>query len=242
MAELTTQEYWGGMGRESSGVVGRMVFSDLFSKHIKKARNGESVIEIGCVPGQFLAYISKNFGYFPEGVDYVKGSREVTGKTLKENGINDFRVYEKDFLRWKSSKKYPLVTSFGFIEHFDDPISIVKKHIDLLSVGGTLLIEVPNFNGLRYFVSKHSDIKTLNIHNMQVMSLSFYRHIAKIFNLKIKYLGYCGGFEYNWGNHNPTLKEKLVYAPFKILSKVLKRIPMNSKFMSAYIVFIAEKA
>jgi len=242
MNELTSKDYWASSKRESNGNVKDLVFSKIFRKHIPKAGNSKEVaLEIGCVPGQFLAYICKNFGYFPEGIDYEEGTEKVTSETLRNNGLLNYKLYEADFLKWKAKKKYDLVCSFGFIEHFKDPVDVVKKHLDILKDGGTLLIEVPNFNGLRYFVSKHSDDDTLNLHNMDVMDLKFYKLMAKKFNLKIRYLGYCGGFEYNWGNKHPSLREKFTYAPFKLASKVLKKIPSHNKMFSSYIVFIAEK-
>jgi len=76
---------------------------------------------------------------------------------------------------------------------------------------------------------------------MEVMKLDFYREVAKKFNLKIKYLGYYGGFQYNWGNKNPTLKDKIIYAPFRVASKILKSTHSSNRLTSSYIVFIAEK-
>jgi len=36
----------------------------------------------------------------------------------------------------------------GFIEHFDEPVGVVVRHLDLLKPGGILLLGVPNYGGI----------------------------------------------------------------------------------------------
>src|SRR4030042_3213015 len=139
---LTSKDNW--FGRQSRGEIKSILFGDLFSKYFKKSKN-KSCLEIGCVPGRFLAYICKNFGYFPEGIDYIKDTRKITGATLSLNGLHKFEIYEGDFIKWEIPKQYDLVCSFGFIEHFEGDLNkqIVKKHIKLLKPGGKLIMDIP---------------------------------------------------------------------------------------------------
>lgn len=69
-----------------------------------------------------MAYIARNFGYFPEGINYVEGTRAIVKQALQNNGIDDSKIYEDDFISWKPPKQYDLVFSGGFIEHFTDEI------------------------------------------------------------------------------------------------------------------------
>jgi len=71
---LTSRSNWS--GRHSRGEIKSILFEDLFLKYLDKTR-GKTCLEIGCVPGKFLAYICKNFGYFPEGIDYVKDTKKI---------------------------------------------------------------------------------------------------------------------------------------------------------------------
>ena len=243
--KLTTKNFWESFwrGGETKEIkiepVKSIPFSSLFKKHIPKSN--KKALEIGCFPGALLAYISKTFGYFPEGIDFVENIHEVCSKTLKINGLNEYKIYHEDFTKWEPKSKYGLVCSFGFIEHFDNPEEIMKKHIDLLEEGGKLVVEVPNFNGLRHFIARYTDKKTLEKHNMKVMDLDFYKKFAKKYNLKINYLGPYGKFEYTWGNYHPTILQKLIYYPFKILSKLTFSYPFKNKLLSSWILFIAEK-
>lgn len=237
--ELTTKGYWENTINNEVGTVESVVFSDLFKKYIR--RSTDRALEIGVVPGRFLAYISRNFGHFPEGIDYLKDTVKITSDTFMKNGIKKFKIYKADFFKWKQKRRYSLVCSFGFIEHFSNPEEVIRRHLDLLKQGGTVIIGVPSFRGLRYLLSYLTDRETLLLHNLEVMSLDFYRKIAKNFDLDVKFLGFYGNFEYNWCNNSPSFVETLIYYPFKIIEKIIKLVPAKNKFLSPYIVFIAEK-
>lgn len=135
-------------------------FSRIFQECIRKSDGSERAIEIGCFPGTFIAYIAKKFGYIPEGIDFIDNFEKICANVFELNGLKKYKIYNEDFLKWKPKEKYGLVSSFGFIEPFSNPEEIVKRHIDLLSPNGTLIIEVPNFNGLRYFIAKNTDPET----------------------------------------------------------------------------------
>jgi len=242
--EKTTPEFWNYVWQDDNPIFNpveelEIPYNKVFEKYIPYSKG--KAIEVGCYPCNIISYISNKFGYFPEGIDFTKKLEETAKKVFEVNGIKKYKVYHNDFLTWKPKEKYELVTSFGFIEHFDYPEMIVKKHIDMLKPNGTLVLEVPNFNGLRYFIAKLTDGKTLKKHNMEVMDTKFYEWIAEKYSLEIKYLDYFGEFEYCWLNYYPNWLQKVIYYPFKILSKILCGYKFNSKFMSSYLLFIARK-
>jgi SAM-dependent methyltransferase len=234
--DLTTEKDWENVVSQPN--VEDIPFKDIFHKYLSKTRG--TALEIGCVPGQFLAYICRKFGYFPEGIDYVKNTKKTTAETLRNNSLNNFKIHKADFRKWKPSKKYDLVCSFGFIEHFSNPLKITEKHIALIKNGGKLFIEVPNFSGFKGWLQKTFDTENYKKHNTQVMNLEFYENIAKENNLKIIYLGYYGGFKIWWVNKHPTLYQKLVHHSFKLISLATENLKMNNR-LSPFIVFIAEK-
>ncbi len=236
MKDLTTKDDWEDM--KSEGWVRDLPLKGIFHNYLTKT-NGRA-IEIGCVPGQFLAYICREFGYFPEGIDYVKNAGKITGQTLKNNGLNKFKIHQADFRTWKTNKKYDLVCSFGFIEHFSNPEDIMKKHIALLKNDGKLIVEVPNFGGFKGWLQKTFDTENYNKHNSKVMNLEFYKKVAEKNKLKIIHLGYSEGFKIWWVNKNPTLYQKIVHHFFKIISLATQNLNMNNR-LSTFIVFAAEK-
>jgi 2-polyprenyl-3-methyl-5-hydroxy-6-metoxy-1,4-benzoquinol methylase len=240
---LASKEYWTDLNRTSIFDVKTIVFSRLFNKYLKKSGNEKKIIlEIGCVPGVFLGYISTKFGYFPEGIDFVKGSEKTTKLTLEKMGIKESNIYEADFLEWTAPKMYDVVCSFGFIEHFEDPSDIIDKHIKVLKPGGTLILEIPNFTYGQKFLRNILDKENLNRHNTNIMNLLFFKNIVIRNNLKIEYLNYYGGlFGFWWENKNPSVTQKIIYLFFKYVSVLTKKINISNKYFSPYIILIAKK-
>ena len=242
MKNLTTEKYWSNLGRKAPETELKIEFDEILNEHLSTGNKGVA-LEVGCVPGVFLTYICKTFGYTPEGIDFDERTFEVTSKTLKDNGLDNFKLYKEDFTKWRTDKKYDLVCSFGFIEHFDDAEDIVTKHINLLNNKGKLVIEIPNFSGFNKFLHKLVDKPSLDQHNTDIMNLKFFEDIAKKNNLKIIYLGYYGSWHFQWGygrKETANLLQKCVYGLLKIISKITIHIKIRNK-LSNYIVFIAEK-
>jgi len=238
---LTDKGDWETSQDSGEKPIGDIPFTRIFSQYLPKARAGEKVLEIGCVPGNFPAYICKKFGYKPVGVDYLKNTVKVTSETMENNGISDFEVVREDFFNWRPKEKFSIVSSFGFIEHFTNPEETVKRHVDLLDDKGTLILEVPNFKGLRNFVARIIDKDFLGKHNLDTMDLEFYRKVARENNLEILYLGYYGGFAYFPKNNKLSIGQKLFFLPFRVFGKIFRDFPFDNKLLSSYVFFIAKK-
>lgn len=243
MAEiLASKEYWDKIKGSSRNFTKKVIFEKLFSRYLKKNAGEKVAIEIGCVPGLILAYVCENFGYFPEGIDFVRDSEKITGQTLKNFGLNKYRIYTKDLLEWKTTKKYDLVLSFGFIEHFLNPDEIMKRHINLLKNGGTIILEMPNFGNGQKWLHYYLDRENLSRHNTEIMGTSYLKGVAGKYNLKIDYLGYYGGlFYFWWENENASIAQKLAYYILTYIGDITKRISLNNKYFSPYIIMVAEK-
>lgn len=242
MSELTTENYWSNLSRKASKL-GKHEFDNIFSEYLKPTKG--TAFEVGCVPGTILARICKNFGYIPEGIDYDKNTCKIFYETMDKYGLDGAYVYEGDFNMFDTTnqKKYDLVCSFGFIEHFDNPREIVKKHLELLKEGGKLIIEIPNFGGFNGWLHNLVDKPNLDNHNTSIMNLGFFRQVAEENNLKVNYLGYYGSWHFQWGygrKETANIFQKGVYALLKLISKLTKNINMKNK-LSNYIFLIAEK-
>src|ERR1051325_6561309 len=104
---------------------------------------GASAIEIGCVPGNYMVYLNKEFGYRVDGIDYSEKLDHVRAN-LEYNGIHNSRLFAGDFFDFVPPERYDLVFSGGFVEHFDDHELVVRKHAELAKPGGLVVIFVPN--------------------------------------------------------------------------------------------------
>ena len=69
--------------------------------------------------GNYMVYINKEFGYRVDGLDY-SDNMEYVRANLSYNGIQDAELFKADFFELVPAKKYDLVFSGGFAEHFDD--------------------------------------------------------------------------------------------------------------------------
>jgi trans-aconitate methyltransferase len=242
---LSSKDYWENVKRVNAAPPQHVLFEDLFFRYIKTATPGQTAIEVGCVPGTFLAFISKHFGFFPEGVDFAQSSRDVTTQTLRSFGLTECKVYIADFLDWSAPKKYDLVLSFGFIEHFKNSEEVIDRHIRLLKRGSKLILEMPNFANGQKVLHSLLDQENLSRHNTEIMNLAFFKTIVKKYNLHVDYLGYYGGpFDFWWENNNPTLPQRLVYSLLKPITKVSRFIGkkwfLNNKFFSPFLIMFAE--
>lgn len=142
-------------------------YQDLFNRllpHNPKFK----CIEIGAIPGSFLVYFYKQFGYHVTGLDFADNDK-VFHDTMAANGIKDYDFIHSDFLAYHSDDKYDVVTSFGFVEHFDDYPDVVRRHCQLVKPGGYLVITMPNFRYLQFVYHLLFDRANLDIHNTKVM-------------------------------------------------------------------------
>lgn len=239
MEKLISKERWN--RNVSSRRVDDVQFSDIFKKYMKDMKI-KSCLEIGSLPGRFLTYLSNFFNCPAEGVDYIPGSKKITEETLKKSGVDNFKIYEEDFFTWNPRKKYDLVSSFGFVEHFEGRTNddVIQKHINLLNKEGYLVLEVPNLRGIRYIKNLLFDRKILKKHNLKIMKLSYFRKISKDYGLKIIYLNYHGGGFFGMVRRffeKVILRKKIDSIQ---LQKDLEE-KLNDPFFSSSIIFIAKK-
>ena len=120
-------------------------------EQILPARSDWTCLEIGCVPGKILAWMNRRFGYRVEGVDY-SDRIDAAQATLQVACPGQYRLHHADFFQFSPARRYQVVCSFGFVEHFTQWQTAVRRHAELTEPGGYVVIEVPNFTHLQYFL------------------------------------------------------------------------------------------
>lgn len=199
----------------------------------------KDVFEIGCFPGRYLNVFGEK-GYELNGVDLTPRVLELNDFFLKR-GYKVGQIQKEDFQKLKT-RKYDLVCSFGFIEHYKKFIEIIDMHSGILKENGTLLITAPNFRGgLQYIYHKILDDKNLKKHNLKSMSPRKWEQHLIDCGFQIIYCGYIGSelWKENYNSKNNSFKifERILTVMIKFMNS---KFPNNS-FSSAYCVILAKK-
>lgn len=172
-------------------------FDRCLSRELVKILNGctGEVLEVGCAPGRWLAFLATRLGLKPSGIEYSEKGMEATKKNFSLLGIQCGEIWSGDFFQIPPRRSYDVVMSLGFIEHFDNVMEVIGRHLLWLKPGGILVLGVPNFLGIYRHIQGVLDPSLLEKHNLNIMNLDYFREIGEVHGLKLKYLDYIGSFE-----------------------------------------------
>ncbi len=177
------------------------VISEILTNHLPDGNGEKNCIEIGCAPGRWLIFFNKELNYKIDGIEYLDVACKKTEENFKLNGIEEFSLFKKDFFSFEIKKRYDLVSSFGFIEHFDNTEEVFAKHCALVNDNGYLAIGLPNLRGLNHIIQSlvdfwmPRDLRYLKTHNLKSMNIRKYAKYAEKYGFDILFLDYIGGFE-----------------------------------------------
>lgn len=121
----------------------RKVF-DFFDKNfVKKSEKNGNCLEIPSGSGIFLShFLSDNKNWKGVAIDISQNAIMITKKILDLNGVTAGRtqVVKKDFLKFKSEKKFDKIICGEFLEHTEDPVKILLKIKSLLADNGEVFL------------------------------------------------------------------------------------------------------
>lgn len=251
--KLTEKEYWEDYWRKytlpveikkGSGFLIDEILN-IFDEYLPK--KDLCIMEVGGAPGQYLAYIKKNYNYEISALDYTETGCKKTEENLHLLGIPG-TTYKRDlFSDLSDIPKFDVVYSLGFIEHFSNLNDVIEKHLELLKPDGILIIGTPNFLGLNKKVFQRISPDKLSKHELATMDVNNWEMFEKKFRLKVLFKGYIGGFEpliYTYDNKSTlnlgiyrffTIIRVLLTDRFKFLRKI------NSKYFSGYVIGVYKK-
>lgn len=245
--KLTSQDYWesyyGKRHANKQRIINVCSYYDVFWKKLFHSSNDtQTLIEIGGYPGRYLAYLANKYHIKPTCLDYNSEATHIE-EVFKIMDVNEFDILQKDFTTYQTAVTYDYVISNGFIEHFEDFDTILDLHVDYIKNNGRLFVMIPNMKGYvriyKYFV----DYKNLKIHNLNCMNLNVFKNFAKRHNLKIKHLGYYGGFPI--GVHQKlNIAQKIIFKVHRYIFKFIFNpflMKHPSRYFSSSIVAIFEK-
>lgn len=208
---------------------------EIYGELKKLDLKDKKLIEIGCMPLNYIIDMFYDFGIIPYGVDYTDKGVRAAKRIMKQHYIPPDQIIKADFLDKSFQEKYKetfdFVLSRGFIEHFIDVDEVVEKHANILKDNEIMIFTVPNLKYMQYLTDYKKKRKT---HNMRILEFNNFRKLFKEYDIIT--LKPIGVFSFN-----------LVTPRFKLLQVVLnilyKLIPfnLNNKATSPYFMCICKK-
>jgi 2-polyprenyl-3-methyl-5-hydroxy-6-metoxy-1,4-benzoquinol methylase len=129
------------LARWAKGLLDRAKFRQILSGTPRAA----SYLDVGCGDGRYLELM------ISKGVDRSRAcgveldGSAVAAATRKGLRVEQCRIEDATHL---TPGEFDLITMFHVIEHIARPDDVVRRLYALLSAGGTLAIETPNFDSL----------------------------------------------------------------------------------------------
>ncbi|MGN7987795.1 class I SAM-dependent methyltransferase [Pedobacter sp. 22226] len=244
---LTDRAFWVNYWESKKGLAVQLPSNYLFHAQLAAViqKNGiKTAIELGGFPGYYAVFLKKYFKLDVTLLDYFVHP-PVVKELLEKNDLTekDIHIIETDLFNYTPEKQYDLVLSCGLIEHFNDTVDIINRHIAFVKPGGTLFITLPNFKAVNGWFQKNFDKENYDKHNIDSMDPALLKSICEQAGLKEVKSGYFGRFSVWLENESQKsagvrLFKKAVWLTGKIFTKI---IPFESKNLSPYIILVAKK-
>ena len=207
----------------------------VLKRFLAKAGGGDA-IEIGCVPGNYMVYLAKEFGYRVSGIDY-SDKLPYTRENLSLNGI-EAELFNCDFFQFVPLRRYNLVFSSGVAEHFDDYELVVRKHESLAAPGALVVIIVPNLTHLHKVLCGYFAPETLSVHRFPLMHARVLKNTLEDAGLEVMHCEYHRTFRHTY--KLPRSIDLCSRAVQKSL-RLLHLDNIGNRFGSPYLISVSRK-
>jgi SAM-dependent methyltransferase len=195
---LTDRAFWADHWRSKRENLLVPISSDyLFSRTLARLlprKAGLEFVEIGGFPGFFSVFFRKYYQYNVTLFDrYI--DRKIIAELSAINGLSeDIDVIEADLFEFETDKRFDVVMSSGFIEHFTDLRPVIEKHVRFLKQGGYLVVAMPNFLGLNGLVQRMFDRANYRLHNPEAMRFDVVLPLMRAAGIEVLQADYEGQF------------------------------------------------
>ena len=159
---------------------------------------GKSLLEVGIGKGELLA-VALELGFGITAVELVPGTAKHVADML------NIPVWQADFLKFKTTNRYSIITMGDVLEHVTNPKRALEKAYDLLTDDGVLWISTPNYESSFSRMRKFDDAMWMEPHHISYFS---YNGICKLAeNCGFEICDYSVSRRYN-GSMELILKKK----------------------------------
>lgn len=152
--KITNEGYWDDVWSPLGGSESQLNESDfyfgrrgLFCKLVEARLGsiaGKSVLELGGGGNNFrLLAMVKWLHAVATALDFSEEGLQIVKKLFDANGY-EVSLIKRDICDWVPVEQYDFVVHWGVLEHFVDPMPILRKSAEALKPGGVLLFSMPN--------------------------------------------------------------------------------------------------
>jgi len=201
-----------------------------------------SCLEIGCFPGKCLSVFG-DLGYELNGIDLTPRVDDELPDWLKQRGYRVGEISQGDFRDYRTTRKYDVVCSFGFIEHFEDWPDILIKHAMLVDKGGYLIVSTPNFHGfVQRILHVILDRENHRRHNIAAMRPVLWSKLIRDMDFNVLFSGCFGLFGF-WNEEQPRnrVQNEALYYIYRLMPRLQKILPENKTSYSPFCGLVAKK-
>ena len=207
---------------------------DIFMEDLWGRREKGDIFELGCGASQFLAWAAVQ-GWRVNGIDYNQEGLDILKHFLDARNLEHGTLHLGDTFKydWHSiENSIDIVVSFGFLEHFSDPKTIMANAKVALKPGGLVISQIPNLFSFNAKLMKKYAPKLWSQHVPHTPEDFDRFHIDAGLEV-IQASDYCGGYDEQmlipWG----AIKQLMPLPLFKLLryfssfvsSPLLKLLP-----------------
>lgn len=197
MKQAVNQTFWDNSYKsiDVNNVFTPSLLINWLTFQLKKISPQKNCLEVGCFPGGFLRFFSRN-GYVVSGIDLTPRVTELP-LAFKKDRIEFDNIYYDNFFTFDNNKKYGIVCSFGFIEHFLDWKNVLLRMDKFVAPDGYLIVCCPNFSGFfQRMIHFLLDYENYKLHEVKSMDpIKWKNYLIKIGYTDV-YSGHIGGFDY----------------------------------------------
>jgi 2-polyprenyl-3-methyl-5-hydroxy-6-metoxy-1,4-benzoquinol methylase len=261
--KLTKKEFWNDRGRQRSLPiqVNEFYYSEyriarLFKEIYRSQNNPDiKVLEIGCGYSKWMHYFYSNLGvkkifgidYSEIGCSLTKNNLDIFGDSDAVQNVICGDIFHGPF----KTESFDLIYNLGFIEHFENPFTVIELMTKLLKKKGMLITTVPNLKGLNGRLFKMANIDVFNMHKS--IALEDLEDWYSRLELETEKLDYFGSFSLTASINWDKFAAKSVFHHFfsrrfiKIINALitfplrLTGIEIESRFFSPFIVAVGKK-
>ncbi len=217
----------------------------MINRHIPANMDGIA-FEAGCYPGRFLTVFG-DLGYKLSGLDATPRVMEIASM-LRENNYAVGRIAMEDFFDLPDYERFDVVSSFGFVEHFQNYLEVIQKHCRHVKQGGYLVMTAPNLRyGIPFLFHRWLNTKSFRQHVLQSIDPMGWSETISAEGFEVLFAGYCGGLDL-WQSGEQTKWQQLISKLIIGFLQLLKRLALgqklasiNNKFLSSDIMVIGKK-